>query len=75
MKFNGSAKGLVSRGSTQVLSQNGLEGTADVGLLTPTDGDMVINSNAARSCGTGPCVYSSAGTGNGWKHLYSDATF
>jgi hypothetical protein len=49
--------------------------SADISTLTPSNGDTCVNSNGALSCGAGLVVYSSAGTGSGWKHVYSGATY
>lgn len=42
---------------------------------SPAEGYVINNSNAALSCGQGAVVWHSGGTGNGWKHLYTGATY
>lgn len=71
----GASTSLLSRTATQAISANGPSATADLSILTPQDGDIVYNTNAALSCGTGPAVFHTGGTGNGWKNLYSGATY
>lgn len=71
----GSGTSLLSRTASQALSAVGSSATADLALLTPADGDVVYNTNAALSCGTGPAIFHTGGTGNGWKNLYSGATY
>jgi hypothetical protein len=44
-------------------------------LNSPAEGYIVTNSNAGLSCGAGAVVWHSGGTGNGWKHLYTAATY
>lgn len=70
------AGALLSRDGTQVLSVTGKVGL-DISTppLTPQEGDEVINSNAALSCGAGLVVYHSGGTGNGWKSIYAGSTY
>lgn len=74
LRLAGSATWL-SRTAAQALSLNGMTLATDISLLTPTDQDMVNNTNSALSCGTGVCIYHVGGTGNGWKNLYSGATY
>jgi len=44
----------------------------DVATLTPTDGDLARNTNAALACLVGPTVYQTAAAK--WKGLYSGVT-
>ena len=63
---------LLDRTASQSVRVNGPSLPVNVSLLTPTDGDLAFNSNAALACGTGPCVYQT--TAAKWKGLYSGAT-
>lgn len=65
----------VSRTGTQSISVSGAAFPVDLSILTPTDQDVVSNSNAALSCGAGTAIYHSGGTGNGWKNIYTGATY
>lgn len=44
----------------------------DVSALTPSDGDMALNSNASLACGVGLVVYNAAA--GKWKNIYTGAT-
>jgi hypothetical protein len=67
---------LFSRTGAQALSATGDAGCrADLSMLTPRDQDVVNNTNAALSCGTGLALFRAGGTGHGWKNLYSGATY
>lgn len=61
----------IVRTASQTIRATGAAAKMDVGLLTGVAGDIVNNTNAARSCGVGPCVYN----GTTWKNLYTAATF
>jgi hypothetical protein len=54
-------------------SINGLGSPMDITKLTPSDGDIVNNSNATLSCGSGPVIYNAAA--NEWKNLFSGSTY
>jgi hypothetical protein len=73
--INPGNKTCFSRDGTQTVRINHPEMLADLSTLTPTDQDMVSNNNGSLSCGTGICLYHTGGTGNGWKNLYSGATY
>ncbi len=62
---------LFTRSASQALSVMGLTLSTDLSILTPTDQDIVNNSNGALSCGAGLCIFHTGGTGNGWKNIYS----
>jgi hypothetical protein len=66
---------LFSRTDAQALSATGAGCEADLSMLTPHDQDVVNNTNAALSCGTGLAVFHRGGTGQGWKNVYSGATY
>jgi hypothetical protein len=63
---------LVGRAGSQPLRVNGAALAADITILTPSDGDQVINTNGSALTGTGPVVYNTAAAK--WKHLYTAAT-
>lgn len=63
---------LLSRTGTQPVSVVGVELAVDLSILTPANGDVAFNTNAALGCGTGPAVYSSAAAK--WKGIYSGTT-
>lgn len=65
----------VGNSSTGHVSLNGQNASCDLALLTPQDGDMVYNANSGLSCGVGLCIFHTGGTGNGWKNVYSGATY
>ncbi len=72
----GSRLGVVlSKSATQTARINGSSAQADLSLLTPQDGDIVHNSNSGLSCGAGPAIFRTGGTGNGWKSLYAGTTY
>jgi hypothetical protein len=55
-----------------VLSASGPTLGVDAATLTPTDGDLAPNTNAALACLIGPAVYQTAAAK--WKGLYSGVT-
>ena len=66
-----SANVQLARTAAQVLRAIGAGAKVDCGILTPTAGDIVTNTNAARACGTGPVISS----GTVWKHLFTGTTY
>lgn len=66
---------LFTRTASQSVSVNGLTLSCDISTLTPVDQDIVNNSNGALASGAGLCIFHTGGTGNGWKNIYSGATY
>lgn len=64
--------GLFGRLATESIRANGAQLATDLTLLTPSDGDMIYNTNAGAACGVGPVVYNTAAAK--WKHLYTGVT-
>jgi hypothetical protein len=61
--------------STGTISLSGAGDTfADLATLSPLEGDMVADGSS-RTGSTGVAIYHSGGTGNGWKNLYTGATY
>jgi hypothetical protein len=65
---------LLQRAASEAVSVNGPGLSVDLAILTPLEGDMVIDSSS-RTGSTGVAVHHTGGTGNGWKNLYSGATY
>lgn len=68
-RLDATLTGSLASGPKRVLS--GTTGV-DVSALTPADGDITVNSNAALGCGSGRVIYNSAA--GKWKHLYTGLT-
>jgi hypothetical protein len=65
---------LLQRAGSETVSVNGPGLAVDLAILTPQEGDMVLDSSS-RTGSTGVAVHHTGGTGNGWKNLYSGATY
>lgn len=63
---------LLQRAAAEAVRVNSPTLPVDVSALTPADGDLAFNTNAALLCGTGPAVYQA--TAAKWKGLYSGVT-
>jgi hypothetical protein len=65
---------LLQRAGSETVSVNGPGLAVDLAILTPQEGDMVLDSSS-RTGSTGVAIHHTGGTGNGWKNLYSGATY
>jgi hypothetical protein len=63
---------LVTRDGSQAIRVRGTDIPVDQTLLTPSDGDMIYNSNATPGNGLGVALYNTAAAK--WKNLYSGLT-